>query len=100
MRHGFLKTFQVSQGRMECSENDVDSIRLFTCWRLRTRAEDRLKRLVAGDLRLGLAGEESDLPRSSTYDVETEEAVETIFTRGDARSWRLPEEMGDRDDDI
>lgn len=34
-----------------------------------------------------------ELPRSTTYDVDTETEVELIFTRGDVESWRLPEEM-------
>ncbi len=41
-----------------------------------------------------------ELPRSSTYDVDTDTAVEHIFTRGDVESWRLPEEMTTLDDDI
>lgn len=41
-----------------------------------------------------------ELPRSTTYDVDTETEVELIFTRGDVESWRLPEEMTTLDDDI
>jgi len=41
-----------------------------------------------------------ELPRSTTYDVDTETEVELIFTRGNVESWRLPEEMATVDDDI
>jgi len=38
--------------------------------------------------------------RSTTHDVEADTSSPQVFTRGDILTWRYPEEMDPRDDDI